>query len=100
MRALVIARLTSPLPLEHQHEIVDRFEEWREKYREQMEDFEFFISNGGCAIAKVADEVELKQIMLEYPLLDWSEIEVEPVVDGDIALAQWRKALEAQPVPA
>ena len=100
MRALVIAQVRFPVPMELQPEIVERFIEWREKYREKMEAFEFFIGNGGFAIANVTDEVELNQIMTEYPLQLWSEIEVKPLVDGDIALEQWMKALETQLVPA
>lgn len=99
MRALITSRMKFPLPADEQHEIVERFVEWRAKYRDKMECFEFFISNGGFAIAKVADEIELNQIVLEYPLVAWSEIEIEPLVDGDVALEQWKKAVEGQLVP-
>jgi hypothetical protein len=97
MRALVTARMRAALPQEQEHEIAEAFVDWRAKYRDKMECFEFFVSNGGgFVLANVVDEIELNRMVMEYPLLPWLEIEVEPVVEGDLALEEWKKALEAQ----
>jgi hypothetical protein len=54
-----------------------------------MEAFSFFAGrDGGCGILNVADEAELSRIMIEWPFSFYSDIEILPVVDGDIALQQ------------
>lgn len=100
MRALVIVRMRPPFPQEHEHEIVEGFVDWRAKYRAKMECFEFFVGNGGFVLANVVDEAELNRMVMEFPLLPWAELEIEPVVEGDRALEEWKKAVEAQLVPA
>jgi muconolactone delta-isomerase len=96
MRALVVVRMSPPFPQEHEHEIVEAFVAWRAKYRQKMEGFEFFVGNGGFVLANVVDEAELNRMVMEFPLLPWAEIEVEPVVEGDLALEEWKEAVEAQ----
>ena len=60
-----------------------------------MESFEFFAGGGGgFGVVNVADEATLNQIMVEHPLLPFSEVEVHPLVDGDTALDQWRQTLQ------
>ena len=95
MRAMVITRPQSPPPLDLFPALFDRFADWRERYRDRMESFEFFAGGGGgFGVVNVADEATLNQIMVEYPLLPFSEVEVHPLVDGDTALNQWRQTLQ------
>ncbi len=37
----------------------------------------------------------LNQVMLEYPLAMFSELEVHPILNGDVALGQWQAMLQA-----
>ena len=95
MRAVVIVRPLSPVPPDLLPILFEGFANWRERYRDSMESFEFFAGGGGgFGVLNVSDEATLNQIMVEYPLLPFSEVEVHPLVDGDIALNQWRQALQ------
>ena len=90
MRFIAITRLISPVPPEQLPSIMERFAEWREQYRNHLQSFEFFAgSPGGFMVINVADEVMLNQLMAEYPFLNYLDIEVRPIIDGDTALAQW-----------
>ena len=90
MRALVVARNRHPVPPDMLPAIADGFRAWRDQYKSKMEAFHFFVtSNGGFGIANVADESELYQMLLDWPLTPFSDIEVDLIVDGDVALQQW-----------
>jgi muconolactone delta-isomerase len=90
MRFIAITRLMSPVPPEQLPSLMERFADWREQYREQLESFEFFSgSTGGFMVLDVPDEVVLNQIMAEYPLVAYLDVEVRPIIDGDTGLAQW-----------
>jgi hypothetical protein len=90
VRFIAIARLISPLPPEQLPSIMERFAEWREQYREHLQSFEFFAgSPGGFMVINAPDEVVLNQLMAEYPFVEYVDIEVRPIIDGDTALAQW-----------
>ena len=95
MRAIVITRPQSPPPLDLLPALFEGFADWRERYRDRMESFNFFAGGGGgFGVVNVADEATLNQMMVENPLLPFSEVEVHPLVDGDTALNQWRQALQ------
>jgi hypothetical protein len=69
---------------------MERFAEWREQYRDHLHSFEFFVgSPGGFMVINAPDEVVLNQLMTEYPFVNYVDIEVRPIIDGDTALAQW-----------
>ena len=90
MRFIAIARLISPVPPEQLPSIMERFAEWREQYREHLQSFEFFAgSPGAVMVINAPDEVVLNQVMTEYPFVNYVDIEVRPIIDGDTALAQW-----------
>ena len=90
MRFIAIARLISPVPPEELPSIMERFAEWREQYREHLQSFEFFAgSPGAVMVINAPDEVVLNQVMTEYPFVNYVDIEVRPIIDGDTALAQW-----------
>ena len=68
MRAMVITRPQSPPPLDLLPALFDGFAEWRERYRDRMESFEFFAGGGGgFGVVNVADEATLNQMMVENP---------------------------------
>ena len=95
MRTVVIVRPQFPVPPDQLPTLFDGFADWRERYRDSMESFEFFAGGGGgFGVFNVPDEATLNQIMVEYPLLPFSEVEVHPLVDGDTALDQWRQTLQ------
>jgi hypothetical protein len=74
----------------------EAFVAWRERYRPKMESFYFFAGKGGGAgVLNVADEAELSQIMLEWPFAFFSDVGIEPVVDGDVGLKQLQAAIQA-----
>lgn len=96
MRILVIARPQFPIPPEQFPALMDGFAAWRERYRDKMEVFEFFAGGGGgFGIVSVRDEAELNQMMLEWPFTPFSDMELRPTLNGDVALQQWREALAA-----
>ena len=40
-------------------------------------------------VVNVPNEVELNQMMAEYPLIPYLEMDVRPLIDGDTGLEQW-----------
>jgi len=69
---------------------MERSADWREQYRDHLQSFEFFAGGtGGFMVIDVHDEVVLKGLMAEYPLVAYLDIEVRPIIDGDTGLAQW-----------
>jgi hypothetical protein len=94
MRVLVLDRGSRfPISPEQMPMMLEQFAEWRDRYRDKMESFEFFITGGGFGVVNVNDERELNQMMLEFPFAFTDELEVHPVVDGDAALKQAREAM-------
>ena len=74
--------------------LLEGFAAWRDDHRERMEAFEFFAGGGGgFGIFNVPDEAALHRIMVQYPFTPYSEITVRPLLDGDIALGQWRESV-------
>jgi hypothetical protein len=95
MRIFVMVEPRFPIVREEMPALMDGFAAWRDRYRDRMEVFEFFIGGGGYGIFAVDDEAELHQIFMEYPFTPLSVITTRPTVDGDVALSQWRGHLEA-----
>jgi hypothetical protein len=96
MKVLVTARPKFPLPPDQLGPLTEGFVDWREHHRSKMEAFYFFAGKGGgCGIVNVADEAELNQVMLEWPFAFFSDVEIEPLVDGDVGLQQFQAAIRA-----
>ncbi len=75
--------------------LLEGFADWRERYRDRMESFEFFAGGGGgFGVFNVADEATLNQMMIEYPFTPFSELTSRPILDGDTALNQWRQVMQ------
>lgn len=84
-----------PPPPEMMPKMLAGFVEWREKWRSKMEVFAFWAGRGGgMAIVNAADEVELSQMMMEWPFAPISQIEVRPICDGDDALRRLGKTMQ------
>lgn len=95
MRILVLVEPRFPIPPEMMPGLLQGFAGWRERYRSEMEAFEFFVGGGGYGIINVADEVRLNQIMLEFPFTTFSRIDCRPTVNGDTALRMLTEAVQA-----
>jgi muconolactone delta-isomerase len=97
MRFVVIDRGAKfPLPPEQMPALWPQFVAWRERYRDRMESFEFFIGGGGgFGVVNVDSAEELQQMLIEYPFTMVDEVEVRPIADGDASLAQWGQAIQA-----
>lgn len=95
MRVLMLASGKYQAPPELIKSLVQGFVEWREKHRNKMEAFFFYAGrSAGGGILNVTDEVELNQIVNEWPLTPFSEIDIIPIVDGDVALKQFQATVE------
>ena len=95
MRVLVLVKDKYPTPPDQFPSMLDAFADWRERYRDSMETFEFFAgSSGGFGILNVPDEETLNRLMTEYPFFLFSEISVHPILDGDVALRQVREIMQ------
>lgn len=93
MRFAVIVRPKFPIPPEQTGMVLEGFAQWREKYRGNLEVFEFFAGGGGgFGIANFPDAESLNQMMIENPINFFSDVEVHPTIDGDVALKQWRES--------
>ena len=96
MRVCVIDRgARFPIPPEQMPAMWEQFVQWRERWRDKMESFEFFAEgDGGFGIVNVSDEHELQQMLMEYPFAMHDNVELRVVVDGDISLKRWGEAIE------
>ncbi|MBI3965301.1 MAG: hypothetical protein HY329_06670 [Chloroflexi bacterium] len=96
MRVLMLARPQFPLPPEQMPNLIQGFKAWYERHRPSIEAGYFFAGGGGgFGIFNVPDEAALNQIMLEWPLQPFSDIEVRPLLDVETALQHWEQALQA-----
>lgn len=90
MRFVIITRPLFSVPSDQLPGLMERFVDWRERYRDRMESFEFFAGGGGgFMVVDIPDEVMLNQMMAEYPLIAYLDVEVRPIIDGDTGLGQW-----------
>jgi hypothetical protein len=73
------------------------FQAWRDKWRPQMEMFEMFAGRqGGWGVFRCTDEVELSQMMMEYPFTPYSVLGIHPTVDGDTGLKRLTQTVQQQ----
>ncbi len=81
------------VPPDQDPALFDAFADWRERYRDSMESFEFFAGGGGGFGIFDGDEATLNAMMVRYPFFPYSQITVRPILDGDSALGQWREIM-------
>ncbi len=89
-------------PPEQMPAIWEQFVGWRDRHRDKMESFEFFVGGGGgFGVVNVDTEFELQQMLIEYPFNLFDDVEVRAIADGDASLKQWGEAIQAMAaVPA
>ncbi len=84
-----------PPPPDQLPMLLEAFAQWRERWQERMELFEFWAGRqGGFAVLNVADESELSQMMFEFPLNPFTTIDARPIVDGDDALQRLTQTVQ------
>ncbi len=95
MRVFILVEPKFFVPPDMFPDLLEGFADWRERYKDRMESFEFFAGGGGgFGVLNVADEATLNQIMVEYPFTPFSELTSRPILDGDTALNQWRQVMQ------
>ncbi len=47
----------------------------------------------GFGVINGTDEATSNRMMVEYPFTLYSDIEIRPILDGDVALGQWREVM-------
>ena len=92
MRFLVVATPKFPAPPEIVPALIDRAEQWQERYDDKLKVFGLFPGGGGFAVVDVSDEAELHRMISEMPFSPFSEHMIKPFVDGATG---WRQAREA-----
>ena len=95
MRALVIGRPKFQVPSDQAPELIDKALEWYDRYEECFTAFGTFFGGGGFGIVDVEDEAALNQLIVEMPFTPYTEITVEPFVEGDTGFRQFREAMAA-----
>jgi muconolactone delta-isomerase len=95
MRFLVVATPKFPAPPEMVSMLIDRAEEWQQRYADKLEAFGLFPGGGGFGIADVSDEAELHRIIAENPFTPFSDYEIKVIVDAPTAWKQAREAFAA-----
>lgn len=93
MRFMIIARPAFPIPPDLMIGLLDGFSAWWEKYKDRWEGGFFAGGSGGGGVCTVADEIEFNQMMMEWPLFGFSNLESYPLVDVETALGHWRAAV-------
>ncbi|HEX3724329.1 MAG TPA: hypothetical protein VHV31_16190 [Nitrolancea sp.] len=95
MRVLLLAKSKFFIPLDQMAMMTQGFVAWRDRYRDKMDEFFFFAGRtAGGGILNVVDEAELNQIVNEWPFSIYSEVDIIPLVDGDVALSQLQGMIE------
>ncbi len=95
MRFLVVATPKFPAPPDMIATMIDRSEEWNQRYQDKFEAEGLFPGGGGFAIVDVSDEAELHRMIIEHPFSAFSEIVPRPIVDSATAWRQGREAVAA-----
>ena len=90
MRFMIIARPAFPIPPDLMIGLLDGFGAWWEQYKDRWDGGFFAGGTGGGGVCTVADEVELNQMMMEWPLFGFSAIESHAILDVETALDHWR----------
>ena len=95
MRALVIGKPKFQVPTEQAPELIQKSVDWYERYEDSFTAFGTFFGGGGFGIVDVEDEAALNEMIVEMPFTPYTEITVEPFVEGDTGFRQFREAMSA-----
>ncbi len=95
MRFLIISKNKYMTPPELMPSLVDATLAWTRKYEKQIEEIWAFAGQqAGGGIAEVESPEELNTIIGEFPLCQFSEMEVYPLVDLVVSLKQQKENLQ------
>jgi hypothetical protein len=100
MRFLVVATPKTLPPPEVIPSLIDRSEEWQQRYADSLEAFGLFPDGGGFGIVDVSDEAELHRVIVEMPWSPFSDHQIRAVVDPETGWRQNRAAIAAMMVSA
>jgi len=92
MRVAVIYRPRDPAPPDAIPMLMAGMSAWLERYGTRFETIEFFAGGGGFGVIDIQDSAELHRIMAEHPFTALSDVEVRPVVEPAVAMANLRAA--------
>jgi hypothetical protein len=95
MRFLVVATPKTTPPPEMIPSMIDRSEEWQQRYTDKFETFGLFPGGGGFAVADVSDEAELHRMIIEMPFSPFSDHQIMAIVDPATGWRQSREAFAA-----
>jgi hypothetical protein len=96
MRFMIVIRTKFLVPSEVLLSLANGFVSWWDRYRDRWVAAGFYPGgNGGGGVCEVADEVELHTMIQEWPFTPFSEIDIYPLVDMDLALEQWQAMIAA-----
>jgi hypothetical protein len=95
MRFLVVATPRGPAPPDMIATMIDRSEEWDQRYDDKFEASGLFPGGGGFAIVDVSDGAELHRMIVEHPFAAFSEILSMPIVENATGWRQTREAVTA-----
>jgi hypothetical protein len=96
MRFLVLSTPRATIPPELLPALVDRAEQWQERYSDHFPvGIGLFPGGGGFGILDAPDEATLHKIIAEMPFSPFSNIEVRAFVDSAIGWSNIRESLSA-----
>ena len=92
MRFLIVSTPRTTPPADMLLGMLDRSEEWHQRYADRLESFGLFPGGGGFGVIDIHDEAELHRMLAEMPFSAFNTVEVRSFVDGATG---WRQAKEA-----
>ena len=103
MRFLITTKSKQPLPPEMAMGLLDAMSAWAQKYTangkfEQI--WGFAGAKGGGGVLKVDSLEEVDAIMAEFPFGQFSDIEVNGLVDVDTTLKNIKQAIQTMAPPS
>ncbi len=96
MKFLITSKPRHMVPPELVNTLIDAMGTWRAKYAGNLEQVWGFAGiPGGGGINNVDSLEELDAMMAEFPFGPFSDIEILPLVDLDVALQRTKQAAQA-----
>ena len=97
MHFLILSRPRFQTPPELLPGLIEAVAAWREKYRSVTVYTAFYAGGGGgIGVVDVKDEVELNQMMLDFPFSPFSEIEFRALISFDKGVDMWQETIKAR----
>jgi muconolactone delta-isomerase len=87
MRFLVTYRPKYPAPPDGLSDLLKEMEEWIRKHGSRVEGIQFFVDGGGFGTIETDDPTELQRLITEHPFTQYSDVDVQPLIDPASAMA-------------